>query len=37
MCHLQRYKNENDQINGIPIPYFMSYVSGAGFVFYKTL
>ncbi|HDB6515924.1 TPA: TetR/AcrR family transcriptional regulator [Staphylococcus aureus] len=30
MCHLQRYKNENDQINGIPFSYFMSYVSGAG-------
>ncbi|ORN82394.1 DNA-binding protein, partial [Staphylococcus aureus] len=22
--------NENDQINGIPFSYFMSYVSGAG-------
>lgn len=30
MCHLQRYKNENDQINGIPFSCFMSYVSGAG-------
>lgn len=36
MCHLQRYKNENDQINGIPFSYFMSYVSGADCL-YKTL
>lgn len=35
MCHLQRYKNENDQINGIPFSYFMSYVSGAGLSFIR--